>query len=1112
MMGAVAEPSPPLSTTAAAVPDVEYIVPPPGADIDLLSPSSPRTFKTHRTLPHSRHPSGSVYRNSGSPDSRRSSSGSQRYTNPLLFERTLPANGSRSHVASIHTLRHQRRRISGGDLPPTPPAHSRTSSSSKSISLSNISPLQTPAQSSEDVLAQTSPSTPLLQRSPPTPEVTPPRPQPRFLLAPERPTLPSRIPSKSTTTDSRTESFRTALESPDPSEDDDDDDSDPTLRATPSARTSEVTVRRLNGDETKFLNEAGLGSRAGSRRFPDEAHDLTPKASKGAFNSFDGEWGDDGLVEQEWDNNLARTVTVKKRSHRSPHAHEEEPYEIADDRTVSPTNATRAVRGLPLQGRILTYDSPDTVRSCTAPEPATTKATATSPAESDSRRVSGMSTRSTASTTVEAVLVNPPFVRRNKTLRHVKRVDGLRDAIWQSPPRSCAPSVESARPSPRAALPRESIRESFASTSTTNSATSRRARKDIWKSGAIPVVVVPDRHSSTRSSSQDRSIPSTRSQRSRGSQSFTPVPPLSQVPKTHDLTPYFDRPSRRTRRTSESDGSTPGEQRTMDFPPTVPRRTSSLSAPTSRNGSRRASITGSHTGSLTAESLKAHNDSVVAHGTPPRMTSRAIAGAVDSPTATYVPTVPIDSVPSYHQLQPNEQSEAGDRKQRIFDSLLGSPLLPTQTTPFSQMSVETSGTAAEISQAMAMSIDRHQNRSVLMVDHRPSESSDGERRPERPIITTTDANGLIVASREITAQDEPITPPQAQPPLFLNEVDSPLRNPRVPPEPPEPPVLRFIAATPSGLTPADERPRLLGNFYDEVEAEEKPSRGLSIVRRALSKRRNSYGPSPSHKRPGFLTRTLSLNRNMRGETAGNTDVDEFGPGSCEEPPYDESHLHPDWQPSYFPESYGDEGDGVIDVEDAGPRQELGYPMIDNRPRPPKRTLSERMKHTFAIMPIRNYRDEYMYDDEPERRTIRRDPSGSLRVVKKRGSVGSLRDKQRHQLAEPPRPPPPEARQQRTPVFPRRFGSLAKLKRRGSEDSVRSNESSSNTGLRRTWSLTQGMQGLSRRVSERRREKRSAELRRKISAPRDCRDGVEDVIRRDGMREAYGVSRRQVGRV
>lgn len=44
-----------------------------------------------------------------------------------------------------------------------------------------------------------------------------------------------------------------------------------------------------------------------------------------------------------------------------------------------------------------------------------------------------------------------------------------------------------------------------------------------------------------------------------------------------------------------------------------------------------------------------------------------------------------------------------------------------------------------------------------------------------------------------------------------------------------------------------------------------------------------------------------------------------------------------------------------------------------------------------------------------------------------------------------------------------------------------------------------IQNLPRRLSDRRREKRSSELRQKISGPRDVRDGVEEMLRSGGQR-------------
>lgn len=1113
MAAGAVEHSPTLSYSSYSgsmtVPDVEYIVPPPGSvgsyqeshasTVSSSSAATPRSFKKHRPLPRTRNGSanGSL---TGTPDSRTSSSGSRyvHHPNPQpLSNFVLSENGSGSHVASLHTLRHQRRKISGGELPPTPPAHSRTSSSSHSVNLPNLTPpLQTPAQSSEDVQSKTSPSTPPNQRSPPTPDVTPPQSETRATAAApsSRPTLAHRIPSKSTTADSRTESFRTALESPEISEEEEDSNStsNPTLRPVPqSARTSQITVREIVGGERKLPNGVGLGLGVESDT-TEEPNDLTPK-SKGDFTSFDGEWGAVSEVEQEWDDNLSRNVTVRKRRDRT-HVNGQR-HEVVDDKPVTPTNATNAVRALPLQGRILTYDAEARPRSFTAPEPV--PAPTEAPTNRDSRRLSVMSAKSAASTVVGAILVETP-PRQRKTLRHVKRVDSLRNSGWQpsSSPLSSVPSLhENASQQKRVSQARGSTRESYASTSTNNSVSSRKARRDVWKNGGIPVVVVPDRQSSNRSSSQERSLRSTSSQKSRRSHSITSVPP--QAPNHQDLASYLERPSRRGRRTSESDGSIPGDQRTIDIPPVVPRRTSSLSASTSRNGSREPSRHGSRAGSLTAESLQAHNDSTLAKSAAEPSSSREVAGPTSNRDETSVPVVTLNSTPSYDQFEPGQSSiDADDHHRRTVDTLFGSPHLSTQPTPFSDISEETHATAAEISHAMAVSIVPHQNRSVLMVDHRPSDSSDGERisqgpgRTDRAIVTTTEVNetessATLPDDFAIHPQEEEPVTPQTWHPGSVENLDSPLRHPRAPPEPP---VLRFIAATPSGLTPAEERPRLLGNFYEpepEPEPYEEPPRGLAMLRK-LTKRRNSYGPSPS--RPGFLARRLSLIRNAQDDTAEDPELDQDDHATYDDEPRDESRLHPDWRPSYYPGYFGDEDDEVYDMGDEELGEPIRYPPIDNRPRPPKRSLSQRMKRTFAIMPLQDY-DEYTQDDGTDRRTIRRTPSGNLRVVKHRGSVGSMRTKKQHKNRPDTAPETPR----RGPIFPRSY-SWTRKSRRGSRDS---DTDSQGSGLRRTWSLTQSVGGIPRRISEKRREKRSNELRQKISGPLNVRDGVDDVIRRDG---------------
>lgn len=1078
-----------------AVPDVEYIVPPPGyEDYHASEPN----MKRHKVLPHPT--SGS--KRASRKDDRRSSG-------PALSEKN---SGS---LSSPHTLRHQRRQISEGpDLPPTPPAHSRNPSSSYSVIVTSPSPIlpQTPDQSSENVPARTTaPSTPPNQRSPPTPDVTPPQYSKR--PAALRPPLYDRIPSK-TTTDSRTESFKTARETPESSESSGSSDAGggkSTLRpGIPSARTSQNTVRQIKtNDHNKgpHLSQVGLGLDLESRS---EKRKSTPK-SKREFVAFDGEWGSSSEVEQEWDDNLMRNVTVRKRQSKTQIDGQRD--ELVDDMPASPTNVTKAVRAMPLPGKVLTYASPresfKPKRGFTTPPQPIFE----SPINTDVRRLSGMSTRSNVSTIVEAILVDTPTQRR-RTLRHVKAVEALRESSFGVSSESSTPSTTSiglgdsrSRRRPVGEF-RDATRESYASNGTVNSISSRKARRDVWKNGGIPVVVVPDRRSSHRSSSRERSLRSSSSKRSnKRSPSLKDAPHLSQISKSHDMTHYFDRPLRRGRTMSESDGSSPGDQRTMDYPPVVPRRTSSLSAPTSRNGSR----SGSRTGSLTAESLEIH-DALQNNSGIQLVTDHTPVRSVSQLPIVTVRAAPPDSPKS---SEGHKEDDTHSQRQHSGNELSADRYADhgrrraSQATPFSQASVDTSGmSAAEISEAMAVSIMPHQNKSVLMVDHRLSDCSDVDQRSqltekaipaqqerlERPTITTTKPDGV-----------GPVTPPQAT--FSMDDVDSPLINPR---DPPAPPAIQFIPATPSGLTPTEDKERMLGNYFEETD--EKPIGAVALVRRALSKRRHSYGPSPVREaRPNFLTRTFSLSRNARTDPVDDSTAIDGEPVSAYptmgDRPRDETRLYPGWRPANS--EYSGSDDGVYDLDD-DEDDVMRYPRIDNRPLPPKRSLSSRMQRIFAIMPLEDeydaYRTEGKHDGGPDRRTIRRTPSGNLRVVKHRGSVGSLRHMKSNKNSERPYTAPEGSGNRLRRVF--RSYSLSSRDRQRSQDRDNTDEPEPKIENGRGSGKVGGkfaeynLQSLPRRLSEKRREKRSKELRQRISAPREVRDGVGDVIRRNNPREAF----------
>jgi uncharacterized membrane protein YgcG len=452
---------------------------------------------------------------------------------------------------------------------------------------------------------------------------------------------------------------------------------------------------------------------------------------------------------------------------------------------------------------------------------------------------------------------------------------------------------------------------------------------------------------------------------------------------------------------------------------------------------------------------------------------------------------------------------------------------------------------------MAVNIYPHQSKSVVLVDHsaKPSESSSLEQykssAPNIPVVVTTDANGGL-----------PATPPQQ---FSVDDVDSPLRNPRAPPKPP---AINFIPATPSGLTPTTEKQKQQGNYFEMTA--EKPKRSMSLLKRALTRRTTDYGPSPA--RPvGLLTRTFSLSRNIRRR-------DERPRlrrrASADSLPPDETRLHPHWRPAYAEDercdccSHDDDEDEYDeydedhdrhdrrrrrheDEDDEGEDRTYRYPPIDNRPAPlspsfsfsaaaPRRRLSERIKRTFAILPLRDdggngrvgygdggYDDDYdrqypaTAHDAPDRRTIRRTPSGNLRVMKFRRSMESLT---RGGVSTPPLSsygrPGRRGNGSAGVGVERRYTRLWRSLSLKARSSLRR---ASSIGGRDRGDFAGGGGGgsgggggflptlgdrinIPRRLSERRREKRTQELRGMISGPREVRDGVGDVIRRNSWRE------------
>lgn len=786
------------------------------------------------------------------------------------------------------------------------------------------------------------------------------------------------------------------------------------------------------------------------------------------FDKLDGGSGAPGNSERGRHGNLNQDVMVKRIRKRPAGPRPLYAFpgrsqsHVLGDNIALPTDATKAVCQMLLRDVVAPDSSPnwatDQTRQLFGPSVPKAYNTEKQPSWTNN---SG----SASPTVVQAFLLVHSRPQRQRTLRHVQKTRTLRDVTYAHPdqgttgasPRSVDPSPSPVDRLPVAEQPVSGHQHAGCHSSLApDSLSSGRARRQVWKNGGVPVVVVPERRSSSKP--KEPSLRSTSSRWSKRSVSANST--LRDASLLDNVRPRVaDRQPRASRSRPVSE-SGPLDQRTIDFPPAIPPRSSSLSAPTSRNASRATS--------LTADSLKT--------------LSRLYQPSVVTPEECVVHTIEHEPNPlpevDVHPSSPT-RLEAGGAHDVFCPGQLddgGSPKrFSSRDTPFSIASFETIGTAPELSEALAVHMHLHQNSSVLMVHHstKPAELPDIEYK-EANAHEPSSPPGFLTTSPD---DGGPLTPPWQ--PGSADVLDSPLRNPRPPPQPPkDPPEINFIPATPSGATPAHERLVQLGNYFEATG--ERPPRRPSIVRRAFSRRRHSIDYPPSASRapvPGFLTRTFSLSRISRAGAIGrgNQDMHPSYPQE-EDKPSDADRLHPFWRPQW-PDEESAECQGGCDQDDHYYEEIYRYPPLDNRPRMPRRSLSARMKKTFAIFPVRD--DEYYPADSsegPDRCTIRRTPSGNLKVMRHRSSMGSL--KRREGMIEKSRPWAGDG-------SGRHSQHAGSLRRRTSRERVRRAPIS-----RRL----EGIQDIPRMLGERRREKRTRELRQMISGPKEVRDGVDEVTK------------------
>jgi hypothetical protein len=471
-----------------------------------------------------------------------------------------------------------------------------------------------------------------------------------------------------------------------------------------------------------------------------------------------------------------------------------------------------------------------------------------SPSSDNSEKVNSwrFSTISATSTTVEAMVIDTP-PQRKRTLRHFDKNPALRSA--SSPiPRSNRTSMNSNIDSLHRLVHKTGkiTNQNRWSLNSDISASVTSSSQAPHQPETIAVVVIPQRRSSLKSSASSSRRPS----QSSGSFMSGSHPPI--VPD--GINGYFESPRQRRRTLSDSNPSASssiengraGRKFTTNDPP----RSSSLSAPTSRTRSRAASMT-SDTSRL--RDVLPVVKPQPAEGPPPERLSKAISETT------------------------NPQEWQGLRPPS------------SQFTPFSLHSVLSSSPGpVEISEATAVNLYPHNNESLRVVEKRfQPESRAVQELKIKPMALLLD-------------EEEPTTPRMDLRPPSV--VDSPLKNPR---EPPKPPDFKIIPPTPAAVTPSEEADRQLGKRPQTSDGKTGLGRRFNSVRRAFSARRYSDSFSPP------FTRSLSLRTTARNRKKGE-DLD--------------SNLHPFWRPRGFWDDFSESDSDEFRDEDIIVNNSLGMPQ------------------------------------------------------------------------------------------------------------------------------------------------------------------------------------------
>ncbi|KAE8351437.1 hypothetical protein BDV28DRAFT_137033 [Aspergillus coremiiformis] len=595
--------------------------------------------------------------------------------------------------------------------------------------------------------------TPANPSRPPTPETTPPR------LSASTYRLGISSQFRQASGSSRAESFQTACEMISDSE------TETPRRSSPSSRQS----NRQRSLESSVPSDLGDARPEDTASLVGHLNTMLLKPSR--YEGMNGEWATE--------NTDKFTVSRQRRRRSRNHSSDIVPTTNVPEQPRDMNSASaceldvRRTRGRNV--RIRVRDTQDTGVS-PYPKQFSEKIDwnlvegRTDPFDfDDSYRFSGVST----SSTIEVMIVDTPEPYK-PSLRHTEKRVSLRSVscpITRPERGSLVSNPDSQhRLVHKAARISENDRKSIASEMSISESSTQGGPQQHME--VVPVVVIPERHSSLRSSastsrrpSNASSQPSSRRTRTRsGSRPESLDPPLQ---KKRNLSNSSAPSSQDTSSRGRSVGR-----------PIIPPRSSSLSAPTSQNNSRAPS--------LASESSRNH---------PPAMETEMQNWQAEPPMPK--------PMKASHVRDRSVVSDAV-KTQSILIGVEDMAHLRSPSGAFTQGSIPSSSPGlVEINEATTVTFFPHNNESLLLV------TPQGQSGPQ----------GLAIP---VDHQDNSPKPEFPRSPGQY-EVNSHLQNPR---QPPEPPVCKIIPPTP--VNDADREPdRDMGNG----ETNEQPVRRVGSARR-----------------------------------------------------------------------------------------------------------------------------------------------------------------------------------------------------------------------------------------------------------------------------------------